>query len=98
MHPYYTPSHLKKEEEKKHTKKKTRGPGKNVWKHIGAITVFFFPLQCFLAKSKDKIKKKCLQKETKLKIIPECTYSHRLFKKKFRGGGGGGGGGGGNNS
>ena len=58
--------------------------------------VCFFPLQCFLAKSKDKIPKICLQKETKLllKIIPECTKSHRLFKN-FPGGGGGGGGGGG---
>ena len=55
--------------------------------------VFFFPLQCFLAKSKDRIPKKCLQKETKLllKISPECTKSHRLFKI-FRGGRGGGGG------
>ena len=50
--------------------------------------VSFSPLQCFLAKSKDKIPKKCLQKETKLlyKIIPECTKSNCLFQK-FPGGG-----------
>ena len=38
-------------------------------------------------KSKDGIPKKCLQKERKLllKIIPECTKSHHLFKN-FPGG------------
>ena len=78
------PTNLKKER-----KKNTHSRKKCTEAHRCHQKVFFFPLQCFLAKSKDKIQKKCLQIEKKLllKIIPECTKLHRLFKKNSGRGG-----------
>ena len=52
---------------------------------------FLLSSSMFSCQIKGKNTKKNLQKETKLllKIIPECTKSHRLFKNFSRGGGGG---------